>query len=225
MVIGDREARDADRFGRVVAVAQGHRAALQGHRGVKNFKRRAHFIDAQGGPVEARLRWRDLGTVGVEIRQRDERVNLTAVDRHHHGNSAHGAEIIDLALYLLAHDMLKAHIDAGADRCLVTADAAVQGFFQPGEAGVVNAGETGHVRGQRAMGVDAPFLGLKMQAGNAQAIDREGFGGGQMPFDPHEAFRLDQFGGDMCRFEVSQHAGQLRRRRRRVDDLGGIGIE
>ena len=94
--------------------------------------------------------------------------------------------------------MLKAHIDAGADRCLVTADAAVQGFFQPGKGGVVNAGETGHVRSQRA-GVRA--VPRSVQAGNAPEIDREGFGGVRCRLIHTKRFGWTSLAA-MCRFEV-----------------------
>ena len=126
LVVGDDEARNADRLGGVIAAVQRRGTGVQRHRRGEDLEGRAHLVDAMGVAVEGGLHRPDAWIVGVEIRQRHHRQHLARMDVEHDPGGADGAKLRHRRLQFLAHDVLQTHVERKLER----GRALAQGFVE-----------------------------------------------------------------------------------------------
>ena len=117
------------------------------------------------------------------------------------------------------------------------------------KAGVVDTGVAHDVRRGRTLRVDAPLLGLELEAGNAETIDEVVLARTEAALDPDEGlvalellpdlvvFQVGQGGDDLAcgflgieqqtRIEEGRHHRHRRREHRSVsiDDIGAFGLD
>ena len=90
----------------------------------------------------------------------------------HDAGPADAVEIGDAARQLLAHDLLDADIERELDGMAPAGQHVVEGTLDAGEPLSSTIGEADHMADERAHGIDALFLGLEIEAGNAEPVDR-----------------------------------------------------
>ena len=169
--VADHMAADADRLTRIKAVGQRGRAAVQRHGRGEELEDRAHFVDAQTGPVEA-LRLVGLcRRGGVEGGQGDHREHFAAVDVEHDGRTADRLELLDRLRHFFRHQVLDPEVERQVKRCAV-GEVPVLAALDAAQAVGIDVGEADHVAGQRPVGIEPLGLLHQGQAGECQPVRR-----------------------------------------------------
>ena len=216
MVVVDREAVDLDRRRGVEHARQRDLAAVERHRGVEDLEGRALLVDAEGRAVEQRLVGDGLGLVRVVGRQRGHGEDLAVGHVHHDGGGADRRELLHRPAELFLDHALQAEIDRQLHG-LAALQALVEVALDAGQTGVVDAVVADDVRAGRALRIDAPLLGLELEARDAEAIDQEVLARREAPLDPDEALVAVELLLDLLVLDLRQGRDDLARGIRRID--------
>ena len=195
-----------DRLGRIEPVGQRGGAAVERDRGIEDLEDRAHLVEPERGAVEAR----------VVARLRPARAG-----------SKSGSETRDSTSPVFRSRMmpappmpLKSAIARFSSSCRMcctrTSIESCSGrsppcsrssndALDPGKAAAIDVGVADQVRGEVALRIDPLGLGLEIDAGQAEAIDRLLLARRQVALQPHEAALGVELGGGRGDIEVRQH--------------------
>ena len=187
MIILDGIRGNLERFGGVIAITQRYRLGIQpdGHR--QGLEHRTQLVNPFGGPVEYLIGAGPARNIGIEIRQRDHRQHLAVIDVQNDAGGGFGLEDFHRPFHFIPKRMLDPDIK-GQDKIIIPIkrvfQAVVKIVLNSAQAPAINIDITNHVREQRAMRVDALFLGLEEEPGQAQGVDLIYLLGGKFAPDP-----------------------------------------
>ena len=203
-------------------------ARVKRHGDGEQLEQRAELVGTERIASEQRLGPRPLIVVGIEIRQAHARQELAGRDVEHDAAGAERGEARPRRGELAAHDLLDAEIERQDQRRLARLgirQALLEAVLDPGQPLIFDPDIADQMCGQRALRVDAVPLGAKADARQAEADDGGALGFGDMALEPHEAPRLRQPGQQLVAIDAIERGREPARRRRRIEHLGGIGID
>jgi hypothetical protein len=209
----------------VEAVVEADRALVERHGRGEDLEDRAHFVDAEARPVEARVARRGTGRLRIEAGQGDHGDDLAAAGIEHQPGCADRLELRHGRGELLGHDVLDTQVEAELNRIGTAAQGLLEGLLDAGQALVVDIGEAHDMGGERAVRIDPFLLALEVEARDAETVDPILFARRQLAFQPDEG----TLGGELHRGgagrELRQNGGQPIGDQRWIADLPGIGVE
>src|SRR4029078_10940268 len=171
----------------IVAALQRGRAGIERHRHREYFEDGTHLVDAERRTIEPSIDRSAARLVRIEIRQRDHRQNLAAMDVQDDARAAERREIGDCAAQLFAQDVLQTDIDRKRQRAVLFGEMLLEFPLDSRKAVIVDIGKAEDVRHQLAMRVDAPLFTLEGEAGNAEPVDGILLLGSEIALKPDEA--------------------------------------
>ena len=181
-------------------------------RGVEDLEDRALLVDAERGAVEQRFVGDGLGVVR---RRRSAATPWRGPRRWSTSITIGGGADRRELLHRGARSRPRPCAAGGGRSTSCTGLAALQLLVEvaldAGQAGIVDAGVAHDVGGGRALRIDAPLLGLELEAGNAEAIDQVVLARAQAALDPDEALVAVELLLDLVVLELGQRRDDLAR--------------
>ena len=229
MVVADPVARDLDRLACVVAVAQRHDAGIEGGGEGEGLEGRAHFVDAERRPVEARVGVGLARQVGVEVGQADHRQHFAGLHVEHQPGGAQRLELGDRRRELFVQHMLDPQVDGQRQRLALlrrfAREPGIERELETRKTAVVDSRVAQRVGEQGAVGIDPALVAFEGEAGQAQPVDLVLLARRQVTLDPDEAAIRGQLGEQRVVAELGQHRGKARGRLLGIEHQRGIGVE